>query len=509
MIPPLLAQYEYIRSAPTRRDKMFSSGVLATSSASAANAASSPWAISGMFQTAASSVSAATDKASKGMSEATGLSESLCHSAIVGSAAVLSLVSTVVILTEHKRRRYPKQIPGKLGLPWLGSTPEFFTGCTEWLARSHEQYGDIFKAVIGGEQYVAVRGDELLQQTMASNKTDLLENGVLPGARILFGPQSLLSANHDLHKMLKRIFTKNMGPIPVQDYFPNVIPVLVERFKTWESTSGNPRYFNAFKVIKEAILHANLTLLLGTGAVPEEDIPLLSYQLHEYSKSILSLPIDVPGTTFHHGIQCANAVKARIRGLAEGRKGSKDGSALTLFVNYIDPDTNQPLPMEIIEQNLLIMLFASQDTTVAAFIKTIDALASRPDIVRKVREEWGCVDKPMDPEKFVKLTAADFLNKEYTRGVFMEAVRVQAPITFTIRKTTENLRLTTSKGLDVVLPTGMKILCSLDATMRTHTGVAGMDRAEFNPDRFTKENRAIMEQNKQYAFCGFGGELNK
>jgi len=91
----------------------------------------------------------------------------------------------------------------------------------------------------------------------------------------------------------------------------------------------------------------------------------------------------------------------------------------------------------------------------------------------------------------------------------MEAVRVQAPITFTIRKTTENLRLTTSKGLDVVLPTGMKILCSLDATMRTHTGVAGMDRAEFNPDRFTKENRAIMEQNKQYAFCGFGGELNK
>ena len=65
------------------------------------------------------------------------------------------------------------------------------------------------------------------------------------------------------------------------------------------------------------------------------------------------------------------------------------------------------------------------------------------------------------------------------------------------------VRVQTSAGLDIVIPPGMKINCSLDATMKTSN--VSTKPEVYDNQRFVGESKKNMEPKKTYAFCSFGG----
>jgi cytochrome P450 len=297
------------------------------------------------------------------LSKLVGVSQETLFTIILIFGAWLTMLTTITVITEHRRKNFPK-VPGKLGLPWWGSTGQFLTSSTSWLTQSHQKYGDIFKSVVAGEQYLFVIGNDLLEQTAGSTKSNKFTNGLLPAAKYLFGPESLLGSNFEQHKFLKRIYTRVFGSVNQKEYFPKVIPVLLRRFREWESTSEKPKHLNIFPLIKQTMLEANLTLLMGADVIKPSEVPGFIEDLRVYNLGIMALPIYVPGTAYYNAVQACDRMKARISKEAEKRKDATDKSALSLFVNTVDTETGKTLTTEAIAQNLVTAMFASQDTTV-------------------------------------------------------------------------------------------------------------------------------------------------
>lgn len=143
---------------------------------------------------------------------------------------------------------------------------------------------------------------------------------------------------------------------------------------------------------------------------------------------------------------------------------------------------------EILSQSL-VFIFGGFDTTNSVLCFTLHALATHPDIMKKLQEEVDSVF----PEK-AEVSYEPLMQMEYLDCVINETMRLYAPfprIERMCKKTVEINGLTIPKGTAVAVP----------AFILQRDPELWMDPERFNPERFSQENRASIDS---YSYMPFG-----
>ena len=120
-------------------------------------------------------------------------------------------------------------------------------------------------------------------------------------------------------------------------------------------------------------------------------------------------------------------------GKEKKRKSSKGKNALALMLSAVDPETGEKASRGELRDQILTQLFAGHETTGTTIARLLRELDSRPELVRRLREEQdACAaehGRALSPEAMNTMKLADATVSEALRawpivnGVFRAALR--------------------------------------------------------------------------------------
>ena len=201
----------------------------------------------------------------------------------------------------------------------------------------------------------------------------------------------------------------------------------------------------------------------------------------------------VPGRKkYNEAMKVMDEIIFRI--IAQVREGKEsDNHLLAMLLDTVDAETGETMTDQQLRDEVATLFLAGYETTSIALTWAFDYLNQNPAVLEKVQAE---VDEVLDgrtPE------FADIPNLTYTRMVFEETMRLRPPSYWLPRIVIEDDEIDGHH-----IPAGTNVV---SLTYMYHRHPEHWDNPElFNPDRFSKENKAGRHK---FAFIPFGAGQRK
>ncbi|MUL49974.1 cytochrome P450 [Mycobacterium sp. CBMA293] len=208
------------------------------------------------------------------------------------------------------------------------------------------------------------------------------------------------------------------------------------------------------------------------------DAPMRVAVSYAVSRAIspVSLPRWVPTRTKRRALQAAASIREFALGVVRACRENPDMDAplVQQLIAATDPETGKPLSDLDIANELLIFMFAGQDTTATTIAYSLWALGRNRDIQdRVVAEVTQFGDRELTPDDVPQLG--------YTIQVLKESMRLCPPGATGSRMATRDVAVAGYR-----IPAGTMIVMG---RMSVHRDPTLWDRPlVFDPDRFTEEN---------------------
>ncbi|KAL7161507.1 hypothetical protein ACSBR2_042050 [Camellia fascicularis] len=207
-------------------------------------------------------------------------------------------------------------------------------------------------------------------------------------------------------------------------------------------------------------------------------------------QGVRAYPLNIPGTAYHHGVQCRRKVEDIIREELEMRKKNPSDAKNDLMDGLMQLKDDEGMKLRDIEviDNIVSLVVAGYESTSVAIMWALYYLAKYPNVLQKLREENMPISKKMNGEL---ITSDDISKMKYTNKVVEETIRMAniAPIVF--RTATKDVEY---KGYKI--PKGWKVILWV---RYLHTDPENFtDPMCFNPDRWN-------EPTKPETYQVFGG----
>ncbi|RVW94974.1 Protopanaxadiol 6-hydroxylase [Vitis vinifera] len=182
------------------------------------------------------------------------------------------------------------------------------------------------------------------------------------------------------------------------------------------------------------------------------------------NEGFLSVPIDIPGTTFNRALKASKFIHNEL---------------LAIIRNEMEISTQ-----------VICLLFATHHTTSSVITFILKYLAEFPDVYSKVLKEQMEIAKSKGPEGFLKWD--DIQKMKYTWNVANETMRLTPPVQGTFREAITDI---TYAGFTI--PRGWKMHWNVNTTHRDPKYFP--DPEKFNPSRFEGKGP------QPFTFVPFGG----
>ncbi len=287
-------------------------------------------------------------------------------------------------------------------------------------------------------------------------------------------------------------------------HVPAIVAATETQIARWQSmTEGNRSVTDDIEqVMKEATFDVIATTILA-GITPDEarvvkaaDVAYMRHITWEFAAIVLKLPEWV----WHPGKRDMEAaavqLRAAMRAIVARRRAEIETSniAPTDVVGRLaaarHPDTGEPMPDDMVVNNLGTFLEAGHQTTAQALTWALYLLARSPGWQHRLRAEIRAVVGDR------KVEAADLARLPLTTRMLKETMRLYPPVATIVRVATRSIEV----GGRRVRP-GSILIVPLFALHRRRSLWADADR--FDPDRFLPEREATFER-AQYIPFGFG-----
>ncbi|XP_064940456.1 abscisic acid 8'-hydroxylase 3-like isoform X1 [Musa acuminata AAA Group] len=366
------------------------------------------------------------------------------------------------------------------------STLHLDHGFSLFLAVSH---GRVFKTSILGRPTVFVTGREASRILLSGKDGSVSLNLSYAGKQVL-GPTSLLTTAGEEHKQLRRLIAEPLSVDSLKRHFQFIDDWAI---KTLEGWPGRPVF-----VLEEA---STFTLKVITSimmslepAGGEQDEFRANFKL--ISSTFSSLPLKIPGTTFHRGIQARNRMYAMLDSMISRRRNGEHEHhdfLQTLVRKHSKEDEDggddaNKLTDTQLKDNVLTLLIAGHDTTTAALTWLIKFLGENPHALQNLREEHGRIRNARNGSSH--LTWSEVNSMPYTNKVINETLRKATILPWFSRKAPRDF---TVDGHTIKRDWSVNV----DVVSMHHDADVFPDPEKFEPSRFDKPL-------KPYSFLGFG-----
>jgi len=259
----------------------------------------------------------------------------------------------------------------------------------------------------------------------------------------------------------------------------------------WEDGAEVDLDAAARRITMRALGHSVFGLDL-TDHAESIDAPMRVAVTYAVSRAIspVSLPRWVPTRARRRAYEAAATIREFALGVVRACRADPDIDAplVQQLIAASDPDTGKPLSDLDIANELLIFMFAGQDTTATTIAYALWALGRNPDIQDRLVEEVSQLGDRA-------LTPADVPQLGYTIQVLKESMRLCPPGATGSRMATRDVAVAGYR-----IPAGTMIVMG---RMSVHRDPALWDHPlVFDPDRFTEENSRHRDR---WQYIPFGG----
>ncbi|KAL4284380.1 hypothetical protein GQ457_16G013650 [Hibiscus cannabinus] len=413
----------------------------------------------------------------------------LCLYAVLGVGAMAFVMRQFQQQPNRESSNIP---PGSLGLPFIGETFHFMAsinshkGFYDFVRLRTLRYGNCFKTNIFGETHVFVRSTASAK-TILNNEMGRFSKRYIKSIAELVGNRSLLCASPHHHKLLRarllNLFSSNSLSLLVK----HLDPLIVDALSAWEDGGTVIVLHEALKITLKAM--CKMLLSLESGA----ELESLQEDVSQVCKAMLAFPFRFPWTPFYKGLQARKRIMSTLEKIISRRRRSLDPNFEDFLQSLLDNSCwegmNRLTDAEI-QDNILTMIIAGQDTTASAITWMVKYLGENEEALDAIKAEAEQLADKTSKNPF--LTLDDLNEMPYASKVVKESLRMASVVPWFPRLVLEDCEIEgykIKKGWNVNIDAR-----SIHLDPRVYN-----EPHKFNPWRFDDEQCC-----KPYSFLAFG-----
>ncbi|KAJ6302835.1 hypothetical protein OIU77_016852 [Salix suchowensis] len=396
----------------------------------------------------------------------------------------LAVVALVVVYYTHLifKWRSPKiegvLPPGSMGWPLIGETLQFIIpgkslDLHPFVKKRMQKYGPILKTSLVGRPIIVSIGYEMNKYILQHEGT-LVELWYLDSFAKFFAleGETRVNAIGTVHKYLRRITLNLFG-------FDSLKASLLPKIDDMLHTNLMVFNFTANKIF---------------GYDAENSKEKLSENYTKILNSFISLPLNIPGTSFHKCMKDREKILKMLKdtlmdGLSDPSK--RRGDFLDQAID--DMKTEKVLTEDFIPQLMFGILFARFESMSTTLTLAFKFLSENPRVVEELRvEHEAIVKKRENPNS--RLTWEEYRSMTFTQMVVNETLRISNIPPGLFRNALKDFHV---KGYTV--PAGWTVMLVTPVTRLNPETFK--DPVTFNPWRWQDLDKVTISKN----FMPFGG----
>ncbi|KAJ9543376.1 hypothetical protein OSB04_023083 [Centaurea solstitialis] len=291
-----------------------------------------------------------------------------------------------------KKKDKAKNLPkGSLGYPLIGETLSFLEAQkkdqgSEWISQRVKKYGPVFKTSLMGAPTVVIIGQSGNKFILGSDEAVLIAKQPKTLSTIA-GKHNIFELTGSRYQLIKGALSSFMKPSSLQTNIKQIDQLITDFFlKSTKETNIIPTVI----FMKRLTFNIASVVLFGI-----QDDLLIEEFSHDFSiafKAVWSIPVNLPGTAYWHGMRARSRIIARLMpiirkkhaDLLEGR--SHPGSDILSSLIDVKTQNKDVITDEMIVDNFVTLMIASHDTSAILMSLMVWKLSKDPEIHLKVFE---------------------------------------------------------------------------------------------------------------------------
>ncbi|XP_027155174.1 ent-kaurenoic acid oxidase 1-like, partial [Coffea eugenioides] len=281
--------------------------------------------------------------------------------------------------------------PGHMGIPFFGEMLHFLwyfkviLRPDDFINNKRDKYGDgegLYKSHLFGSP-------SIIASSPSANKFILQSDanfGMGWPATQIIGNNSLLFLQGSSHARIRGLVVKIINqPDALRKIAIMVQPRIVAALRLWSEKGRIVALQEAKKVTFENIGK------YFCGFEPGPHLDTLDQLFVGMIKGVRSQPIKIPGTAYHHALQCRKKVMTILtkeinKRKFEGNAARAEFDLLDQLLNLKDDDGHQLQDEEVLD-NIVGLIIAGYESTSLSIMWILYYLAKYPNVLKKLREE--------------------------------------------------------------------------------------------------------------------------
>ncbi|KAK3194882.1 hypothetical protein Dsin_026192 [Dipteronia sinensis] len=375
--------------------------------------------------------------------------------------AGLCLVALLVIWVSHFIYRWSnpncngKLPPGAMGLPLIGDTFEFLAShslyeISPFISKRIARYGPLFRVGLFGQKMVVSTDPETNYSIFRQENQDLVlwHFGTIEE---MVG-EKLLASHGSIHRYMKNLVLRMVGSESLRVKLLHEMDVATQRhLRSW-ATDGRVHVIDASQ---------KMLLELVAGKLLSYDESKQAKKLGENYKTfkdgLVSLPLNIPGTTFHASIQAQKRAMKTIEEIYLERKASK--IPMNDFLDHIVEEAKKEdtfLNDTNVVKLLFSLLLAGYDSTSQAVTLVTKFISEHPNVLVELTKEHETILKNRGSSKNSDITWEEYKSMTFTHMVINETIRLSNMVPGIFRKVLKDMQIN-----GYTIPKGWIIMAAL------------------------------------------------
>ncbi|KAK9090836.1 hypothetical protein Sjap_024013 [Stephania japonica] len=344
----------------------------------------------------------------------------------------LGLICSALLRWNEMKYRKKGLPPGTMGWPIFGETTEFLKQGPNFMKNQRAKYGSFFKSHILGCPTI-VSMDPELNRYILMNEGKGLVPGYPQSMLDILGKCNIAAVSGSAHKAMRGALLALISPTMIRD---NLLPK-IDEFMRSHLSNWDGKTIEVQQKTKEMAMLSSLNQIMGLGSSSVAN----SFQA-EFCKLVigtLSLPINLPGTTYYHGFQARKNIISILRGIIEERRASPSSHNDMLECLLRPEDSRHKLTDDEIIDQVITIVYSGYETVSTTSMMALKYLHDHPKALQEIREEHLAIrsrKQPGDP-----IDWNDFKSMRFTRAVIIETMRLATIVNGVLRKTTREMQL--------------------------------------------------------------------
>ncbi|KAH7836256.1 hypothetical protein Vadar_034107 [Vaccinium darrowii] len=383
--------------------------------------------------------------------------------------------------------------PGSMGFPLIGETiqlliPSRSLDLHPFIKNRVQRYGQIFRTSIVGRPIV-MSTDPKFNHYIITEEGKSVELWYLD----TFSKMLPIFGVGSIQKYIRNITLNHFGVESIRErLLPEVEQMIQKTLRSWSIQQSVE-----LKHATSSMLF-DFTLKQMFGYDSENSSEKLSDKFANFVHGLMSLPLNIPGTTYHKCLKDRKEVLSLMRGIVKERLAFPDKRRGDFLDHAIqDMKTEDFLTEDFIVQLMFGILFGTFEPISAVLVLTLTLLSDHPLIVEELTAEHEAILRNrQNPDS--ALSWNEYKSMTCTLNVINEVLRLGNVAPGLLRRVTKDIKFngyTVPAGWDIVL-----VNPALHLNPNTFK-----DPAAFNPSRWKDLDSYTTSKN----FMPFGGGIRQ